>query len=86
MHKRESFRHEHELRALILNSQNIRETTQPLITGINVKVNLDKLIEKIYLSPQAPNWFKDLVKSITEKYHIDKPIESSSLDERPLFR
>ena len=51
-----------------------------------VVVNLDELIERIHVSPNAPQWFKDQVRSVSNKYGLDKPIEASSLEDRPLFR
>lgn len=90
VHKRISYSHEQELRALTNYSP--KDSYQnPLLfdknpKGFNIKVDLDVLIEKIYISPNAPDWFKELVKSVSSKYNLGKPIESSSLDERPLFR
>jgi len=39
---------------------------------IYVPVSLDILIEKIFVSPKAPKWFLDLVRSILIKYGLDK--------------
>ncbi|MBI5697325.1 MAG: hypothetical protein HZC29_02260 [Thaumarchaeota archaeon] len=90
VHKRMSYEHEHELRAVTeiypdkWNENPLTFEKNP--NGINIKVDLDKLIGQIYVSPRAPDWFKELVKSISDKYALNKPIESSSLDDRPLFR
>lgn len=40
-------------------------------SGKFVHVNLDILIEKIYISPLAQPWFSDLVRSLLEKFSID---------------
>ena len=65
MHKRKSFEHEHEVRAIVNKSPKkplaIQDTTLASPTGIWVKVDLHKLIERIYLSPLSPDWFRDLV-------------------------
>ena len=46
---------------------------------VNVKVNLDTLIEKIVVSPKANSWFLDILKNLVEKYDIsrDKVVASS---------
>ncbi|MCP1124519.1 hypothetical protein NKR74_14605 [Bacillus sp. 3103sda1] len=82
LHKRKSFEHEKELRAFIDESYMDEEDKicGPSISGgINVSVNVETLIENIYVSPDAPKWFSDLVKSITNKYGIQKPVEQSKL-------
>lgn len=55
--------------------------------GVNIPVDLDALIEKIYISPTAEDWFYDLVKSVSVKYgHDNKEVIRSSLaDNSPLF-
>lgn len=56
------------------------------MSGVLVHVNLDALIEKIYIPPTAEDWFFDLVKSVTKKYEIHKEIVQSSLaDKSPIF-
>src|SRR3989339_470524 len=78
-YKRFSFAHEKEVRAVFLNP-NYKE--QP---GIEFPVDLDILIDKIYVSPSADNWFVDLVKDITSKYGLDKEILHSDLAKKPLY-
>lgn len=47
--------------------------------GIYVQVNLQNLIDKIIVAPFAPQWYFDLIKSINEKYSLNKPIIYSKL-------
>lgn len=89
IHKRKSFEYENELRAIVVEYPSELKPEffdQINKRGINVEVNLDILIEKIYIAPTSPGWFRELVKSITIKYGIDKPIVDSKLDERPAFK
>jgi hypothetical protein len=85
-HKRKSFEHEKELRALILrfpvqgNTMDFSKKTFEE-EGINVPVDLDLLIERIYVSPVAERWFRNLVNSVTSKYNLSKQIQQSSLSE-----
>lgn len=57
------YSYESEMRALIFNKFKIEnEKRVPLYDlGLNVDVDLNKLIEKIWVSPFAGTWFKDAV-------------------------
>lgn len=77
-YKRTAFKHEKEVRAII---------NQPglALAGKPVKVDLDLLIEKVYISPSAPEWFASLVESMLVKYGLDKKVEHSKLDVEPIY-
>ena len=47
--------------------------------GLYLKTNLDEMIEEIIISPYSPKWFYNLVKEISAKYGISKPINRSKL-------
>ncbi len=79
-HKRKSFEHENEIRAII---KNLSESE--IGVGRNVSVELDLLIENIYVSPQSPSWFYELVKSSLGKYGIQKNVIKSSLADDPIY-
>jgi len=91
VHKRKSFEHEQELRAVIqsfIRKRNgeINWSKPPFKDGLYVSVNLDTLIEKVYLAPTCPNWLLELVKSVTRTYGLSKDVLSSALDTaRPLY-
>lgn len=51
--------------------------------GVGVDVDLDMLIEAVYVAPGRPAWFKELVVRVMNTYQISKPIVTSRLDERP---
>ena len=53
--------------------------------GISVPVDLQKLIQNIYVAPTSPKWFVELVKSITRKYGLNKPVLQSALDSKPVY-
>lgn len=61
VHKRKSFEHERELRAVIqeLGSANLPNSE----LGRLISVNLEKLVKSINISPSAPEWFADGEKS-----------------------
>ena len=89
VHKRTSFEHERELRAVIqeLPSKGGKlDLSKPSFEdGLYVPVDLDVLIENIYLAPTSPKWLFDLVESVTEKYRLNKDVLQSSLDDKPVY-
>lgn len=89
MHKRMSFAHERELRVVInTNPKHPRwmdENIEPSANGIWIKVDFEKLIEKIFIAPTSPGWFKKLVEGIIKKYGIKKEVIHSPLDEEPFY-
>lgn len=85
LYKRKSFAHEKEIRALIYSKD--KKVLTPLKrdeNGISIKLDLNMLIDRIYVSPQAPEWFYDLVADVTLKYNLKKKVEKSALDSVPL--
>jgi hypothetical protein len=92
LHKRKSFEHEHELRALIAFPKELQEFYQPPLDKIDqspvdltIPVNLEILIEKIYIAPESPSWIKGLLTSVLKKYGINKIPWESDLDKDPVF-
>jgi hypothetical protein len=43
-------------------------------------VNIDQLIEKIYIHPKSKNWYKDLVINLVKQLGFDFTIEKSDLE------
>ena len=94
MHKRRSFEHERELRAVIsrvptgeprrLPADPQREDF-PDKTGVWVTISLEQLIEKINVAPSSPSWFHDLVRKVVLRHKLDKQVEKSDLDASPLY-
>jgi hypothetical protein len=85
VHKRKSFEHEREVRAVISEwgSHDGKETN--LDIGKYVNVNLENLIEKVYVAPTSPSWFSKLVENITRKYELKFDVMMSSMDKKPAF-
>lgn len=79
LYKRKSFEFEHELRAVLTHDRQAPEL------GKYVSVELDRLIDRVYISPTAPRWFGKLAKSIVRKYEINKEVVMSKLAERPVY-
>jgi hypothetical protein len=62
----------HKLRELTSPTTPKRKVNSNQLTdsGKYVPVDLDTLIEKVYLYPSAQQWFTELVKSLMEKFNI----------------
>ncbi|MDO5768513.1 MAG: DUF2971 domain-containing protein [Psychrobacter sp.] len=52
--------------------------------SMNINCDLTKLINEIYVSPSAPNWFLDIVINLVDTYNIDIPVKQSELNQDPL--
>lgn len=80
LRKRMSFEHERELRAIATSGFITAEND---VLGIPIDVNLPTLIERVYVAPGRPTWFRELVACVMKRYELNVPLEASSLDERP---
>jgi hypothetical protein len=91
LHKRQSFEHEAELRAIILDPL-FHDDTPPRVNlenpgqGRRVAVNLKELVQRVVVSPTCPDdWYYELVARVTERLGSHFPVDRSSLDDQPIF-
>ena len=74
--KRKSFQYEREVRILAdLSKQEIK-----INDGLKIDVDINQLIEKIYIHPKSENWYKKLVIELVSKLEFDIEIEKSDLE------
>jgi hypothetical protein len=74
--KRKSFQYEREVRIIgDLSNQEIK-----INDGLKIDVNINQLIEKIYIHPKSENWYKKLVIELVDKLGFDFEIEKSDLE------
>jgi hypothetical protein len=90
LHKRRSFEHERELRAVIQKLPLVEgmgiDLAQPSPdAGAYVPVDVDLLLETVFVSPAAPAWFHELVSSVVGKYGFNKEVRRSKLGEDPVY-
>lgn len=89
MHKRKSFEHEREVRAIIQEfpSENneIAVGKKNQINGIKIEVDINLLIKKIYVSPVTQDWIVELTKDVARKFDIIAPVQKSNLYSSPVF-
>jgi hypothetical protein len=95
--KRKSFEHEKEVRGLfqiqedivgptlVLNAEYLDGLKRSLPPGINAPVSLKRLIRQIYISPLAPEFFRDLVRTVAKRHGLAKLVRESSLCGEPVF-
>jgi len=89
MHKRISFKHENEVRAVIWalgdNSKHRISNTEVDVTALQQEVDLDDLLEDIRVHPASSNWFKHTVEGLVQQYQLKKPVIQSALSNSPIF-
>ena len=96
LYKRKSFEYEKELRAIVAlisneqieepkNKNNKKNEKDLGSSGIYIPIDLDILIEKIFVSPTAKEWFKDLAESVVKKYKLKKVVKQSDLSKDPVL-
>lgn len=57
----------------------------PLESGKLFKVDLNLLIEEIFISPSSPPWYQELIEKICDRYNINKQVKHSDINESPLY-
>ena len=93
IYKRKSFEHENELRAVLWSAHsNVNiddmeiDKAYPidiLDHGKYVEVDVNILIECIYISPTAPSWYTGLIEKILKRYNFNKKVFQSDLYKIP---
>ena len=81
LHKRQDFKHEQEVRAIILKiltSGKRADFSQDICDiGKYYEVDLSLLIQEVIVAPLAQDWFLQLVESITDRYNLGAPVIKS---------
>jgi hypothetical protein len=83
LHKRCMYQYENEIRCCYIMSEaegnGFTWEEQDTYNGVFIPVDLDRLIERIYISPYAPDWFRNLVARTNETFNIQKEIVHSAV-------
>lgn len=74
--KRKSFQYEREVRII----SNLSQHNLNINEGVKIDVDINKLIEKIYIHPKSENWYKNLVIQLVKQLGFDFTIEKSDLE------
>lgn len=73
MYKIEEFAYENELRFVIYDPNEKSQFKK-------IQVNPEKLINRIYISPFAPDWFEDVIRDLCKKYGVSSEIIKSEMN------
>lgn len=95
LHKRLSFAHEQEVRAII-RCHNYKETDRPDVreidysedvcdVGLPFAVDPADLIHEVVVSPYAQSWMLDLIRAVSERYGVRKPVSPSAMVRIPVW-
>ena len=74
--KRKSFQYEREVRII----SNLSSHNLSINEGVKIDVDINKLIEKIYIHPKSENWYKNLVIQLVKQLGFDFKIGKSDLE------
>jgi hypothetical protein len=74
--KRKSFQYEGEVRIIT----DVGDSNIKLNEGLKINVDINQLIEKIYIHPKSENWYKNLVIQLVTQLGFDFKIEKSDLE------
>jgi hypothetical protein len=90
MHKRLSFEHERELRALIWTVGGECPGTphsgaDGKVEGVSVPVDVGSLVERVVVAPNSPIWLEDLVGALLRRYGVKVVLGRSAMESTPLF-
>jgi hypothetical protein len=90
MHKRISYEHERELRAIVVsifppgNAPSLPANFVVSENGVKVPIDLG-FIHKVFISPTTPKWFREVVESLKDHYGLAAPVVQSSLASDPIY-
>ena len=88
-HKRQSFEHEREVRAITLKipdgGVSLDMPQETGATGSYCAVDLSLLIEEVIVAPYADSWFLELVQAVAVRYGLTAPVSRSGLSESPTW-
>lgn len=73
--KRRAFEHEREMRLVT------QAVSPPGSPGAFMPVDLNTMIDSVYVAPNSATWFRELIESVSRKYGLAFPVRQSSLDE-----
>ena len=87
LHKRKSFEHEQEVRAIVQNvpTSRLTELQDDYDIGTYYEVDLNLLIQEVVVDPFTPEWFLELVNLVAERYDLQAPINKSHLAAPPTW-
>ena len=74
--KRKSFQYEREVRVI----SDVTKFDLEIDNGLKIDIDIEELIEKIYIHPKSENWYKKLVMDLVSRLGFDFQTEKSDLE------
>jgi len=74
--KRKSFQYEHEVRVIT----DVTHLDLHVNEGVKVLIDVNEMIERLYIHPKSENWYKKLVIEVVERLGFEFLIEKSDLE------
>ena len=74
--KRKYFESEKELRVMHWNTEGRYHNTEK---GLLFKVDLNELIESVYVAPQSYPQYRDIIEELLTKYGLNKEVRKSGI-------
>ena len=89
LHKRKSFEHEREARALVQelpkDDERFKTRARNDVSGLNLAVEVKVLLKNVYVCPTAGQWFEDVVRLTAERFGLSIKVIKSDLFSKPVF-
>ena len=90
IHKRRSFQHENEVRAMFQYTLSVPagETPDPDWVqpgGLELPVDLSDFIDAVHVNPEAPQWVHQIVETVCDKFGLKVPVLKSDLDKDAVY-
>ena len=87
LYKRKSFEHEREVRAIFQDYPDPEfERAEPAAEcGLNFAVDVDRLIDKVYLAPTSAPWIAEVTQAVLDRFDVKRTVVHSSLAADPVF-
>ena len=89
LHKRQSFDHEREVRAIVSTHHSKSDTTDISRNIYNIgnyyEVDLSLLVQDVVVAPYAAGWFLELIQSVAARYNLEAPVVKSTLADNPTW-
>ena len=90
IHKRRSFEHEREVRAIIrkpyMDGNRIIPNGPDICdVGIYCRADVDTLVKEVFVPPYAEDWFAELVEATAVNHGLQAPVKRSALSALPVW-
>jgi hypothetical protein len=83
IHKHRGYSYEDEVRLLYeVKTERGWEydwSREEVSAGVFIPIDVDELIHDVVIGPYSPHWYLEMIRNLTQKYGLDKPVHKSVL-------